>query len=204
MGTRGLPSPRRRGAGRGRPAIPHNPTPLSAPLAPLAPLPLFALAHARLGEGRHLVVGRQRAIDDAQRQRRAGALAQPQIEIQQRGKPQSGRAAPVAALDREMPGDQVRAREWTERHRDQRRRSRDEAIQHDGHAPRRRAQDDADQPRDLQPADLRQHVKPILRIGRIDGEGAFDDRDLVGQLRVVDARAASRHLGGRVIRSAPR
>ena len=77
---------------------------------------------------------------------------------------------------------------------DQRRRAGDESVERDRHGPRGRRQDDANEPGDLEAADLREHVDRIAGIRPIHVEGAADRVDLSRERRIIDAGSPSRHL----------
>ena len=64
-----------------------------------------------------------------------------------------------------------------------------------GFCLRRGRQNDSGNAADLETAHLGQHIKPVAAVGPIHRQGRLDDRDLVGQLPVVDAGAPAGHIG---------
>ena len=139
------------------------------------------------------------------RQGRAGPLAQPQVELEQRSQAEPIEDDRVARLDAAMTGDRAARRRTAARPgREQRRGARDEAVEDDRDPGLGGAEDRPDERPDLEPADGRQHADRVGRVGPVPRERALDDRDLAATGRVVDAGAAAGDAVRGRCRSGPR
>src|SRR5437879_11397502 len=68
---------------------------------------LVALGDARLVEGRHLVEGADGGLEQRQGKHRARALAQPEVEVEQRRQAEAPQHGAMSELLRAVPGDHV-------------------------------------------------------------------------------------------------
>src|SRR5262245_9880820 len=117
-----------------------------------------AAGNGGLRKRRHAVVKRTGEPQDRQRQRRAGALAEPQIEIEQRPGFARIRHEPVPLFRRTMREDKVRGARWIDPRRGERGDRHDETVdQHRYHALRGSNDPTADRG-DLEPADRTQNL----------------------------------------------
>jgi hypothetical protein len=70
----------------------------------------------------------------------------------------------------------------------------DEPVEHERQPARRRADDQPDERRDLEPADGRERRERVARVRLVDGEATRDGVDLAAPAGVVDAGPAAGHL----------
>src|SRR5690606_13841709 len=71
-------------------------------------------AHPRLREGRHAGVAGNRRLEDRDRERRAGRLAKPHAEVEQRPLTQDLEEPPMTRLGGDMGNEAVIERPWIE------------------------------------------------------------------------------------------
>src|SRR5438132_11512767 len=102
-----------------------------------------------LAEGRHLLEDGQAGLHDRKHERRAAPLAEPELELDERAQAEGVQHERVPWLGRAMRGDQPAGGGRREPHGYESRGSGDEAVEQDGPALRRAAEDEAGQERDL-------------------------------------------------------
>src|SRR5215831_3396959 len=115
------------------------PTPLATPATTNALLMLGGdgAIDTRGLERRHLVVDAARRAREVNEERRARSFAQTQAEVEVRLEREMRELDAVARLSRPVPGEEHVTCPWRQVDRDERSARRDEAVEHDGDAPRR-------------------------------------------------------------------
>src|SRR5579872_5663426 len=101
---------------------PNEPTPPPAPALPVGDPGAL--------ESGHLPVQPQGSLRQVDPQSRAGAFSQPHVQIEQRPRPQKLQHLPMPPLRRAVREHHVIQRRWVQPPRDQRRRARNESVQH--------------------------------------------------------------------------
>jgi hypothetical protein len=147
--------------------------------------------HARLGEGRHAVVAGDRRLDDSDRQRGAGAFAEPHAEIEQRPLADSAQNFGVSAFGRHVRGEAMVERALVERGEDRRRGADDEAVEQHRNALDARGEDRAGDRRDLAPAEATQDLERIGEMLAMQRDGGAHGVGLARHPGVVGAGAAA-------------
>ena len=135
-----------------------------------------ALRNVGLVERGHLGQDSLGRFDQVHRQRRAGAFAQPQAQVQERLLAQAGVHGAMALLRAAVGGDDVLARRRTKRMGQQRAGRGNETVDDDRLSPGGGAEHDAGNAADLEAAHLGQHVQGIARDRAGSTPGPFPPR----------------------------
>ena len=112
------------------------------------------------------------ALDQADRERRAGAFAEPHAEGEQRDLAEALEHRLMRALGREVAGDAVVDRGGLERVQHRRGGRRHIAVEHHGDALQPRRDDRAGDRRDLAAAEPAQHLERVVEMAGVTGERA--------------------------------
>ena len=135
-------------------------------------------------ERRHLVAHPDRGFDQAHRQRRTGPLPEPQVEVEQRPAPERLEDRPRdPARSSDAPRSAAAATAGWSVDGNERGGPVMKPSRTTGMRASAAADDDADEQRDLETADGREHADRVAPVGTVDLECAFDGRDLVAWWR---------------------
>ena len=137
-----------------------------------------------------------RRSKERQRERRAGPLAEPELEVEQRAEPERAEPEPVPRLGREVPRDHVRDGRRLQARGDERRRGDDEPVEHDREPFRCGAQRDPREDRDLEPAERGEHVDGVVEAA-VGGERPVDHLRLPAHAVRVEPGSRPADGGGR-------
>ena len=133
--------------------------------------------YSNVREAHHFPIWRQCQVQKRHAGRRACPLPEVHARRQERPLTECIEQQNARRFVRSVRCDHKMHRLRTQSHREKRRRARNHAVQHDRNALRRRTQIQTAQTRNVQTADLVQHVDRVIRIGFVKRQRRLDHRD---------------------------